>query len=274
MKKICYHHNDADGRMAAAIVKSCHPDCKFVEVKYGDDWNTEDVINAMVFVVDFSFPYMEDLDKACELLCWIDHHETAMKDNPDFWLSDNIDGLREIGKCGALLAWEWFCPHKYAPKSVLLVNDYDIWAHKMGEETHWLAEADCNWTVDQFLGLLNEDPHIDDVLMNGSQLYEAKKIRCQKAIERGSKMNLVFENTIYDCFTVNCYPTDSSLIGSMILDLGYKIAIPYFIDKEIISYGLRSRGDLDVGAIAKEFGGGGHKNASGFRRKFDGPKFA
>ena len=26
---------------------------------------------------------------------------------------------------------------------------------------------------------------------------------------------------------------------------------------------LRSKGDIDIGAVAKEFGGGGHKNASG-----------
>ena len=26
---------------------------------------------------------------------------------------------------------------------------------------------------------------------------------------------------------------------------------------------MRSKGDIDVNAIAKEFGGGGHKNASG-----------
>ena len=26
---------------------------------------------------------------------------------------------------------------------------------------------------------------------------------------------------------------------------------------------LRSKGDIDVGSVAKEFGGGGHKNAAG-----------
>jgi hypothetical protein len=29
-------------------------------------------------------------------------------------------------------------------------------------------------------------------------------------------------------------------------------------------YSLRSRGDFDVSAVAKHFGGGGHKNAAGF----------
>jgi phosphoesterase RecJ-like protein len=26
---------------------------------------------------------------------------------------------------------------------------------------------------------------------------------------------------------------------------------------------MRSKGDIDIGAVAKEFGGGGHKNAAG-----------
>ena len=30
---------------------------------------------------------------------------------------------------------------------------------------------------------------------------------------------------------------------------------------------LRSKGDIDIGAIAKEYGGGGHKNAAGCTRQ-------
>ena len=33
-------------------------------------------------------------------------------------------------------------------------------------------------------------------------------------------------------------------------------------------YGLRSIGDFDVSTVAKLFGGGGHKNASGFQLKY------
>jgi nanoRNase/pAp phosphatase (c-di-AMP/oligoRNAs hydrolase) len=33
----------------------------------------------------------------------------------------------------------------------------------------------------------------------------------------------------------------------------------------MIQFSLRSRGELDVSAIAKKLGGGGHKNAAGFQ---------
>lgn len=39
------------------------------------------------------------------------------------------------------------------------------------------------------------------------------------------------------------------------------------IEKDFIKVSLRSKGNIDVSYIAREFGGGGHKNASGYRIK-------
>lgn len=39
------------------------------------------------------------------------------------------------------------------------------------------------------------------------------------------------------------------------------------IESDLIKVSLRSKGDIDVSLIAKEFGGGGHKNAAGYRTK-------
>jgi nanoRNase/pAp phosphatase (c-di-AMP/oligoRNAs hydrolase) len=38
-------------------------------------------------------------------------------------------------------------------------------------------------------------------------------------------------------------------------------------ERNTINWSLRSNEDFDVSAIAKEFGGGGHKNAAGFETK-------
>ncbi|MFN4245123.1 MAG: DHH family phosphoesterase [Brevinematia bacterium] len=56
---------------------------------------------------------------------------------------------------------------------------------------------------------------------------------------------------------------------SVVEDIGrIKDSVVYFVikekvDKGVISVALRSKGDLDVSLIAKKFGGGGHRNASG-----------
>jgi len=80
---ICYHHNDLDGRCAAAIVLKKYPECKMREINYKDnpDFLEEVQENELVYIVDFSFKP----DKMQELLAvtqakrihWGDHHNTA-----------------------------------------------------------------------------------------------------------------------------------------------------------------------------------------------------
>ena len=43
------------------------------------------------------------------------------------------------------------------------------------------------------------------------------------------------------------------------------VAVVFFkqIEGEQYRVSMRSKGDIDIGAVAKEFGGGGHKNAAG-----------
>ena len=46
---------------------------------------------------------------------------------------------------------------------------------------------------------------------------------------------------------------------------GIDFAACYFeVENGKFQYSLRSRGNFDVSAIARQFGGGGHKNAAGF----------
>jgi phosphoesterase RecJ-like protein len=42
-------------------------------------------------------------------------------------------------------------------------------------------------------------------------------------------------------------------------------AVVFFkqVEGEEYRVSMRSKGDIDIGAVAKEFGGGGHKNAAG-----------
>lgn len=45
------------------------------------------------------------------------------------------------------------------------------------------------------------------------------------------------------------------------------VGIVWFRDRDMFQVSLRSVGDFDVSTIAKQYGGGGHKNAAGFRCK-------
>jgi phosphoesterase RecJ-like protein len=53
---------------------------------------------------------------------------------------------------------------------------------------------------------------------------------------------------------------------------GVKAAVMFREEPERVSVTFRSRGHLDVSAVAKSFGGGGHRNASGCRMKASLPE--
>ncbi len=58
-----------------------------------------------------------------------------------------------------------------------------------------------------------------------------------------------------------------SVINYGLMPPGVKAAVMFREEAERVSVTFRSRGHLDVSAVAKSFGGGGHRNASGCRMK-------
>lgn len=67
------------------------------------------------------------------------------------------------------------------------------------------------------------------------------------------------------CGEVQCPPGIGGLTTSI-----YPFAACYWDTPEGRVFSLRSKDDgFDVGEIAKQYGGGGHKHASGFRVSYD-----
>lgn len=68
------------------------------------------------------------------------------------------------------------------------------------------------------------------------------------------------------CFISNApYFAASEVAGELCDRSGAAYGASYFeVSNGRFQYSLRSRGDFDVSAIARKFGGGGHKNAAGF----------
>ena len=54
-KIVCYHHNDTDGKMAAGVVASVHPNADFRKINYNDHFSFVGLKDKKVIVVDFSF---------------------------------------------------------------------------------------------------------------------------------------------------------------------------------------------------------------------------
>lgn len=105
-KIICFHHNDRDGLVSAAIVKQYFTSeyditaYMFIpiSVNYTDPledylkpYNPDDI--EMIYIVDYSLSNAADVafaDKYKDRLVWIDHHLTSIQ------LQNTYEGLKEI----------------------------------------------------------------------------------------------------------------------------------------------------------------------------------
>jgi uncharacterized protein len=68
------------------------------------------------------------------------------------------------------------------------------------------------------------------------------------------------------CYIANApYFAASEVAGELCERDGAQFGVCYFeAEASRFQYSLRSRGDFDVSAVARRYGGGGHKNAAGF----------
>ncbi len=275
-KILCIHHNDSDGKLAAAIVKRhClreHIDHDIIEVGYNDykeklDFvlNEEKVpIYNKVYILDFSMGEREmHIFLKYYTVIWCDHHKTAMEKLPKLWKDSALAGIRNMDKCGAMLTWEYFSQVGESFEELRLVDDYDRWQHKLGDDSHWFAELNKNWSVEQWVDVINKTStgKMISYLEKGKFLFELKLKRIEETMKKG--IPVIFNEK--KSFIVNNTNTmDGSLLGNKICEQGYDIAIKFEFVKEKVIFGLNSIGELDVSLIAKRYGGGGHKNASGF----------
>ncbi len=264
MKEIvCYHHNDGDGKMAAGVVASVYPHAEFREINYNHPFNFYGLKDKIVIVVDFSFPDMKSLMQECKELIWIDHHESAMKTQELMWINDAIKGKRKIGKCGALLAFEYFYPNEDIPQCIKFVNDYDLWIKELPNTDAFNERISLVDFIGWFNDLVSERdtrPNvIEKIIEEGKTLLLQKKNRVKSSIEKAVDKKFNNKSALW----VNSSPMDVSLCGSEILKKGYDIAVMFFHDKDEVIFGLRSN-KYDVSEMATKFGGGGHKSAAGF----------
>jgi oligoribonuclease NrnB/cAMP/cGMP phosphodiesterase (DHH superfamily) len=253
-----------DGRCSAAIVKRrVKRKVYFIETNYKDPPPKADSIrNTDVVIVDFSYKpeEMEKILKVARSVTWIDHHATA-KDYP----YQDIPGLRDFdnkSKAGCELTWEYFFPMLPVPLAVQLIGDYDKWALQM---------EDCKVFYEGMKLLKNgpEEELWEDLLSDNLGDVEAIiKSGRTATLYRDNYCNDLcrgfgYETEIsgYHAYACNQYMFGSGGFGHRFNQ--YPLCIAYIHDGINFTVSLYSE-NVDVGEIAKKYGGGGHKGAAGF----------
>lgn len=291
---LCVHHAPcADGFSAAWAVWKRFPDVKFHPGKHGEA--PPDVTGEHVVIVDFSYPeavLLKMAETAASILV-LDHHATAQKDlvnlPPTTWSWESHveeatntkyldEPLRRIGvqfdmnRSGAMMAWEFFHPGVPAPRLVRHVQDRDLWLFKMDgtrEIQLWVFSHPYDFaTWDDLAEQLSTPSGRVSAFAQGAALER----KHQKDI---AELILETQRTMviggYRVPVVNLPYTMASDAAGGLAETNTFAAAYFDAANGDRVFSLRSRGNFDVGALAKRMGetlgttGGGHKNAAGFR---------
>lgn len=261
---ICiYHGNCADGFGAAWVVRKALGEIEFHPGVYQNP--PPDVSGKDVVMVDFSYkrPTLLQMASQANSMLILDHHKTAIEDLVD--LPANVQTTFDVEHSGAMLAWLHYFPHIEPPQLLLHIEDRDLWRFNIP----FTREIQANvfsypYDFGAWDELMAKDPAL--LIAEGSAI-ERKHFKdiaeLIKVVTRPMKIGG------YLVQVANLPYTLTSDAGHA-LAKGFPFAACYWDTPEGRVFSLRSTDDgIDVSAVAKQYGGGGHRNASGFRISFN-----
>ena len=279
MKTLCiYHANCADGFGSAWVVRQAlgAENVDFHAGHYGTP--APDVAGRDVIIVDFSYSYelLVLLGHQARSILIIDHHKTAasalgqLPPAPSTyreWLTSEqrVGTVFDMERSGAGLTWDYLTGNQPRPHLIDHIEDRDLWRFKL-EGTREIQANLFSYPYDfEVWDALMQQPV--SVSIAAGTAIERKHHKDVAELVAGSKRRMVIAG--HDVPVANLPYIHSSDAGHLMAQ-GEPFAACYQDTTEHRYFSLRSSDEgLDVGEIAKQYGGGGHRNAAGFKVPFD-----
>lgn len=297
---VIYHGNCADGFSAAwvfhYVASKFSFDFDFHMGVYGEE--PPDVADRDVYLVDFSYSRQVVKDMlqlgGCRSITVIDHHKTAMENLAG--LDDELEEEEKIARAeldggvvedsygnltlifnmemsGATMAWQYWVDQgvlypEHRPVLLGHVEDRDLWRFKLPLTREIQANVfSYEYTFENWDRLMASEGKELMILAEGGMAIERKHHKdiaelvkvCQRMMNIGG----------YDVPVASLPYTLTSDAGHLMAKLhmdGKSFAACYWDTADHRIFSLRSvEGGMDVSAVAKIYGGGGHKHAAGFK---------
>jgi oligoribonuclease NrnB/cAMP/cGMP phosphodiesterase (DHH superfamily) len=269
---VIYHGNCADGFSAAwCFWRKFKDDAEYHAGVYQQD--PPDVTGRDVYLVDFSYKrsVVEDMLTKAKSVTLIDHHKSAIEDLRPLFAQDSWTGepkqlahFTDLDRSGSTLAWDYLFPGEDRPLLLGHVEDRDLWRFKLpGTREIQAFVFSHEYTFEMW-----------DTLMSADQVELLKMTAAGAAIERKHhkdiaelvgvcKRRMVIAG--HDVPVASLPYTMGSDAGHLMAK-GEKFSACYWDTADGRVFGLRSEeGGFDVSEIAKQYGGGGHVRAAGFK---------
>ena len=127
---VIYHHPCLDGFTSAWAAKQALGNtAEYVPANYGNDELVPDVMDRVVYLLDFAYPadVMRGIAALADKVIVLDHHKSAENDLKELLDSGVIEGEFDMNRSGAMMTWDYFFPDRDAPEFIQYVQDRDLW---------------------------------------------------------------------------------------------------------------------------------------------------
>jgi len=262
MNRLCiYHGNCADGFSGAWVVRRALGEG--VDYHAGVYQNPPpDVTGKDVILVDFSYkrPEMERIVEQAASVLVLDHHKTAEADLTGLYGAEIVF---DMDRAGSMIAWNHYFPDQTPPTLLCHIEDRDLWRFALP----WTREIQANvFSYPYSFGAWDELMAQDckDLIRGGSAI-ERKHFKDIAELVQVCRREMVIGGISVPVASLP-YTLSSDAGHLMATQHISKIGVCYWDTPAGRVFSLRSTDDgPDVSEIAKQYGGGGHAHASGFR---------
>lgn len=261
---VVLHHGDCpDGFGAAwAAYQKMGDTADYVPVQHGNGI-PEGLVGKEIYMLDFCFPRdtMLDLIEKNKKITVIEHHITKEQDVKlaQEYVFDN-------NHSGAILSWQYFHPGQPAPLLLRYIEDQDIWKLEMAngrEINSFIDSVDYNFDYWNKLAQDFEDSEkLKAIIEKGSIIARYEDELAKRLISENTR-SIVLDG--HKGYVINAPHEIASLISSILFkENKTDLLVSWVEEMSRVHVSLRSNGSINVGELAKKFGGGGHRSAAGF----------
>lgn len=260
---VLYHDKCPDGFGSAfAAWKKLGSQATYIGCDHGSK-TYPDVTGACVVILDFSFKeavLLEMIAKAKQLMV-IDHHDSAEKELKSI---PDQNKIFDMNQSGATMAWDFFHRRVLPPQFLLYVEDRDLWRWRLKHSREVCAGLDTLPQTFEQWNQLGTVESIKQLRAKGESVLVYRQILVDSIVSKSAQR----EFGGFLCRVVNtCGGSIVSDVGNTLLSkYNTPVALMWYLDYPSQQYkiSLRSHPDVDSSALAKRFGGGGHKSSSAF----------
>ena len=267
---VIYHDKCPDGFAAAWCFHRDNPDgYDFYPATYGSA--PPDVTGRQVFLVDFSYKrdVLLQMAAVATSITILDHHKSAQEDldglaaDPAWPATCSAHVVFDMNRSGAGIAWDYLFPTEPRPDVLACIEDRDLWLFKRLESREVHAAVNSRpFSFPYFTGLMQQTP---------AEYFSMIDVGRALLAQHNKHVADVCRTTMRRLWLAGHTVPVANVPGYMASDAGHLLsenepfAATYYDTADKRNFSLRSRPEgEDVSAVARAYGGGGHKHAAGF----------